>query len=382
MEGKFVCPKCQNSDPRYIGYDINNKPYCRKCISFSGRMVVSPNIINKGIELNLAYPLSPKQKEISNQVISSYLKNKPVLINAVTGAGKTELVYGVMELALKQGKQVGFAIPRKDVVIDLAPRIHSAFPKAKLAVVYGNHSDVIQGDIILLTTHQLYRYTNYFDLLIVDEIDAFPFKGNETLYAFLKKALKGVLVMMSATLDNKTVSSFKKNGTVLYLNERYHHHKLPVPTYVKFLPIKLLSLISEMRKILKENKPLFVFVPTIQIGLKLSPLIKKIFPNGEFVSSETEEREKIIEDFKRGKYLYLITTSILERGVTLKNLQVIVYQADHDLFTAEGLIQIAGRVGRKADAYDGKCIFIGERKNESISRTIETIERINAKARL
>lgn len=66
-----------------------------------------------------------------------------------------------MEKALNEGKTVGFATPRKDVVIDLKPRISSAFPNASVISVYGNHSYKLEADIIVLTTHQLFRYKNY-----------------------------------------------------------------------------------------------------------------------------------------------------------------------------------------------------------------------------
>ena len=99
----------------------------------------------------------------------------------VFGAGKTELVYKVIFYALSHKQTVAFAIPRRDVVIELFPRIKNAFPNSKVVTVYGGHTGSLTGDIVLLTTHQLYRYEKYFDLIIIDEIDAFPFKDNFVL---------------------------------------------------------------------------------------------------------------------------------------------------------------------------------------------------------
>ena len=59
-------------------------------------------------------------------------------------------------------KKVGFAIPRKDVVVELEDRIKDAFPLNNVVRVYGGHTDLLDGDIILLTTHQLFRYNKYF----------------------------------------------------------------------------------------------------------------------------------------------------------------------------------------------------------------------------
>ena len=78
--------------------------------------------------------------------------------------------------------------------------------------------------------------------------------------------------------------------------------------------------------------------------------------------------------FKNGKYDYLITTAVLERGVTIKNLQVIIYNADHELYDEHALIQISGRVGRKYDAPKGEVIFLVDKITNEIKRTISTIE--------
>ena len=105
MMGKlFICPRCGNSDPRYIGYK-NGMPYCRACIGFQGRKADIGFCVNRNVSLELKYPLSEKQKEISDSVVYALSCRKNVLIHAVTGAGKTELVYRAMEETLKKGGQ-------------------------------------------------------------------------------------------------------------------------------------------------------------------------------------------------------------------------------------------------------------------------------------
>ena len=115
----------------------------------------------------------------------------------------------------------------------------------------------------------------------------------------------------------------------------------------------------------------------ISIGRKLFFFLRLLFPGGIFVSSKESLRRVNIEKFKKGEFQYLVTTSILERGVTVRNLQVIVFSADHDLYTSSTLIQIAGRVGRKVGATKGEVLFIGEVKTTSIDTTIQTIDRTN-----
>ena len=50
---------------------------------------------------------------------------------------------------------------------------------------------------------------------------------------------------------------------------------------------------------------------------------------------------------REATYEILLTTMILERGVTFERISVIVLGADHPVFTKSSLVQIAGRADRK-----------------------------------
>ena len=380
---KFICPRCHNDNPRFIGYR-NGKPYCRLCLSFQGKEAIHNHEIKKNLRLCLSYPLSDKQQDVSDKVMSLLMKGKNVLIHAVTGAGKTELVYASMEYFLKKGLHVGFSTPRKDVVIDLAPRIKEAFPDADVISVYGEHTSKLEGDIIVLTTHQLYRYPDYFDLLILDEIDAFPYHGNELLHSFFSRSVKQNYVLLSATPSKNDIEDIKNdNGEIVELFERYHHAPLPVPSFEKAnIFSQELACLKLLRKFQQQNKPVFIFTPTIEEGKRLYRFLSIAIKNGAFVSSKEEARRLDIERFKDGELSYLVTTSILERGVTVRNLQVIVFDSDHPIYNSATLVQIAGRVGRKMDAKGGEVIFLGKERNHEIDEAIYEIERYNHKAHL
>ena len=324
----------------------------------------------------IKYPLSKEQKAISDKVKENYLKGYDTLIDAVCGAGKTELVYEVMACALSHHKTVAFAVPRRDVVIELMPRIKAVFPSNSVVSVYGGHKKYLKADIVVLTTHQLYRYPHIFDLIILDEIDAFPFKDNDLLKAMLRNASRGRIVMMSATPSDEVLQEFsQKNHEVLHLNTRFHHKPLPVPkVIVSFGVTKYSPLIKKLKQFRKENKPVFVFAPTIEIAEKVYNVIRSIVRGGNITHSKRSDRSEVIEDFKNGKYQYLVTTAVLERGVTIKNLQVIIFNADHDLYDEHALIQISGRVGRKYDAPEGEVIFLVDKSTTAIERTISIIE--------
>ena len=258
----YICPRCGNQDESYLGKKKDGSLYCRRCISFQGEEVQEKPLISPNISLVLNYSLTPFQKELSNQIIKNYLLGKDTLIHAVCGAGKTELIFGVIETCLKQGGHPGFAVPRKDVAKELYTRFQEAFPNAKCVLVYGDHHEELVGDIILLTTHQLYRYPQYFDLLIVDEIDAFPYKGNFVLSSFLKKAVKGRLVLMSATPPEDVLEEFtKENHEILHLNARFHLSPIPVPKFHEwflfFQRVPIIFYLKNFKR--KENQLSFLF---------------------------------------------------------------------------------------------------------------------------
>ena len=382
MEAKngFRCPVCGNSDPRYLGIR-NGEIYCRKCISFIGAKAEVKEAEPSSAPVRLHYSLSQEQKELSIEIQRNFLKKIDTLVYAVCGAGKTELSYGVIALALRKGLRVGFALPRRDVVIELFWRLKDAFPENKVVAVYGQHTFALTGGIIILTTHQLYRYPHYFDLLVMDEIDAFPFKGNDVLISMYRASLRGSCVMMSATPSDEIKKEFSKEGhAIVELRTRFHKKPIPVPKIITGIGAYLVfTIIKKLKEYEKKKKPCFVFVSSISRSEDLFHLISLSCRGGNYVNSKRKSRAKIIDDFKKGKYRYLITTSVLERGVTIKDLQVIVYGADHErIYNSSTLIQIAGRVGRKADAPGGEVLFLSWKKTRSMERAIKEIKFCNA----
>ena len=285
----------------------------------------------------------------------------------------------MIDYALKNKLTVGFAIPRRDVVIELAKRMESAFKGYIVTCVYGGNNSLLVGDIVCLTTHQLYRYKNYFDLLILDEIDAFPYKGNEVLNNIFKRSIKSHYILMSATPSKKEIEEFNSgNNKMVTLFKRHHGRPIPVPK-IKVMPsiFSYWFLIKKTNEFINKGKPLLIFVPTIFDCKNVYFLLKNFAKQGFLVHSQRKDREQIIDDFRTKKYKYLVTTAVLERGVTLKNLQVIIFKADSEIYSSSALIQISGRVGRVNDAPDGEIIYIGKRKTKEMLESIETIKHAN-----
>lgn len=311
--------------------------------------------------------------------MDNYKKGIDSLVFAVCGSGKTEISLQVIQYAINCGDKVAFAVPRKDVVIELYNRLKEIFKNNSVISLYGGHHNKLDGDIVVLTTHQLYRYNNYFALIVLDEIDAFPFKNNEVLRNMFFKALNGHYIMMSATPTKEALDLFKHNDKeILKLDTRFHKHPLPYPRVITGnIIIRYFNLIKEVRKFIKNNKPIFIFAPTIDGCESMYIFLSIFFKKGGCVHSKKIQRNEIISNFRSGFYKFLVTTSVLERGVTMKDLQVIVWDADSSIYDSGTLVQIAGRVGRKKDSPTGEVIFIAKENNQAIKDARKSINDSN-----
>lgn len=374
----YVCPICGNKDLKSIGFK-NGQPYCRKCIAFKGQESKESFSYRKNAPIKLDYKLSDEQRELSKRLVNNIITGVDSLVYAVCGSGKTEICLGAIQHCIISGLKVGFAVPRRSVCHELYLRFKSIFPENRVVAVYGGHHKRLEADIVCLTTHQLFRYNNHFDLLIMDEIDAFPYKGNDVLEALFKRSVRGRHILLTATPSKDLLEEYQKPGKdLLKLFVRFHRHPLPVPEIVIGNDIKIYyKLIKHIKEFLDNNKKLFIFVPTVDQSIKLSRVLKVIFHNGTYINSKRENNESLIEEFRNGNYDYLVTTAVLERGVTIKDLQVIVFHADSEIYDEHALIQIAGRAGRKKDAPEGRVIFIGKRKTEFMERAVSEINAAN-----
>jgi len=311
--------------------------------------------------------------------VENYKKGIDSLVYAVCGSGKTEICLNVIKYAINCGEKVAFALPRRDVAIELYNRLKEIFKYNRVICLYGGHTKNKEGDIVVLTTHQLYRYKQYFSLIILDEIDAFPFKGDPVLYNMFTQSLCGHYIMMSATPSQEIINHFKgRDKDILRLEIRFHRHPLPVPKIVKLNKFfQFIYLIRKVKDYKRKNKQTFIFTPTIDLCEQIYRRLSIFVKGGNRVHSRSKYRKEIIEQFRNKIYFYLVTTSVLERGVTVKDLQVIICQTDHKIYEKGTLIQIAGRAGRKKDAPDGDVIYLCERVTSDIKESIREINKNN-----
>ena len=70
-----------------------------------------------------------------------------------------------------------------------------------------------------------------------------------------------------------------------------------------------------------------------------------------------QDRLRIVEEFRNKEITMLVSTTILERGVTFPFVDVFVLESNHRLFTKSALVQISGRVGRSKERPTGTITF-------------------------
>ncbi|MBF0847790.1 competence protein, partial [Streptococcus danieliae] len=79
----------------------------------------------------------------------------------------------------------------------------------EINLLHGDDKKLLGSNFYIMTCHQLFHYYKFFDLIIVDEVDAFPYNGNDVLEYGMKKALKdqAPLIFLSATPSKKIKKS-------------------------------------------------------------------------------------------------------------------------------------------------------------------------------
>ena len=372
------CLRCGNKNPAYF-YKGSKGYYCRKCIRFSRVLLEEEpdsftyEIGNDVDEYKFDYNLTSEQKTASRKCLE-LLKEKDVLLYCVTGAGKTEISVESISYFLSKRMKVAYAIPRREVVIELQKRFASIFPKAVVSGVYGGHHEKIDGDLIVCTVHQLYRYYKTFDLLILDEVDAFPLKGDETLMNIALNACKGRIIFSTATIDSvlkKVLETRDYEAVEVYI--RPSHNPLSIPKV--FFLNQYLSLFWLYAIMTKMANQCLIFMPDRKSCRNMYRFFSHFF-SCTYVYSDLEERNNNIAAFRNREKQFMFTTTVLERGITLKRISVIIFDYGN-IFDEANLIQMLGRVNRGIGDNDGKTYLFTNRYSIHLKNTLTYLEEAN-----
>lgn len=416
-DGNSICLRCGEKKSiisiTCIECSDDSCLHCENCLSMGESKICRPlyalpdETKQKPTKITYSMPftLTPAQQFASERLLN-FLENestKESLVWAACGAGKTEVTFAVVKKVLSAGGRVLYASPRRQVVQDLALRLKKSFRNIDIAVLYGGSTDKKTSSFVIATTHQALRFYQQFDLVILDEQDAYPYKNSRMLHHAVKRAGKNACksIYLTAT-PSKDYREMARNGKIkcIKIPARHHGFPLPVPTMVVekslqekrekiIIPPKVLACLHQ--SVEGDLAQVFVFVPTVKLAELAALELKKTSPPFLFKNSSCEwvqyshskdpQREVKIKNFLEGKFPVFVTTTIMERGATVSRANVIVLFSDNELiFDTEALVQMAGRSGRLSCYPRGRVWFAAAQVSRTMKEAASWIKEINREA--
>lgn len=388
------CQRCGNRDKYlfykyYSSYEGTEITYCLHCILLGRSDSLHPlygyetKRKSESIDYTLDFELNDIQKRASVRLVAAIKNKHNLMLYAVTGAGKTEITFEGIKYARQHGLNVAFVSPRIDVVKEVYLRLTDAFKGVRIDLMYSGVKSVFSHMFTVCTVHQLFNCINHYDVIIIDEVDAFPLPEEPLLMETIKRAAAddASIILMTAT-PTREMKELAGKENIVTIARRYHGFDLAVPNIVwhntnKYMkknkiPPRLIQLVDN---IIREQRKVLIFFPDIAMMKSLATVMKTKYSRLESVYSGDAERYEKVQMMRDGELDILLTTTILERGVTFLYLDVIVVDAHR--FDSASLIQICGRVGRKPTDPTGNIWLLTTFNTAGIRQTITAIKEFN-----
>jgi transcription-repair coupling factor (superfamily II helicase) len=343
------------------------------------------------LEASFMYEDTPDQRKATEEVKRDMESPRPMdrLVCGDVGFGKTEVAIRAAFKAVDNGKQVAVLVPTTilafqhyqtftermknfPVVIDYLNRFRTAKERTEIL------EKLASGEIdIIIGTHALASDKVKFKdlgLLIIDEEQKFGVNIKEKI----KQLKKNIDVLtLTATPIPRTLQFSLMGERDLSVINTPPPNRFPVETRIIKFDKNIIR--EAIEKELARGGQVFFVHHRIENINEMAGLIQSLVPDAEIAVAhgrvEGKKLEKIMLDFRTGKYDILLSTAIVESGLDVPNANtMIVNNAQH--FGLADLHQLRGRVGRSnRKAY---CYFVipsYETLTEEARKRIETLER-------
>ena len=281
------------------------------------------------------------------------------LICGDVGYGKTEIAIRAAFKAVQEGKQVVYLVPTtilaqqhfgtftqrmKDfpVRIELLSRFRSAAEQKKTI------EDLKKGmvDIVIGTHRVLSADVAYKDLglLIIDEEQRFGVAHKEKI----KKLKENVDVLtLTATPIPRTLHMSLIGIRDMSVLEEAPEDRQPIQTYVMEYNEEMVRE-AIVRELAREGQVYYVYNRVNNIA-DVTAALQKLVPEAEVAFAhgqmKEQELERIMYDFINGEIDVLVSTTIIETGLDISNVNTMIIH-DSDNMGLSQLYQLRGRVGR------------------------------------
>ena len=315
------------------------------------------------------------QKRVIHDILSDFESGKMMdrLLSGDVGFGKTEVAMNAIFATVRKGFQALLIAPTTLLCSQHFKSLSARFAKYNIKVAQlDRFTTAAQKQVILkelksgalqvcVGTHSLFEVELHNPaLVVVDEEHKFGVKQKEKLKNFRENVH---ILSMSATPIprslNMALSSIKQYSQLLTPpNDRED-----VRTFVKEYDEKVIkeAIVREMRR---GGQVFFVHNRIATIEAKRKELLS-MMPNLRILTLHSEisaaVTEKEMLHFEEKAYDVLLSTSIIESGIHIPNVNTIIIDAaDH--FGMADLHQLRGRVGRSKR--QGFCYFLVKDKEE------------------
>ena len=340
---------------------------------------------------NLPFELTSAQKHAVNEILNDLTKEEPMqrLLQGDVGSGKTVVATIFLLAAVESGYQGAIMAPTEilarqhynNLVEWLTPMglkvglfLGSSGKKMRSVM----EQDLINGQMhIAVGTHALIQDNvefNNLGAIVIDEQHRFGVKQRSKL---TKKSLAPQTLTMTATPIPRTLAFTLHGDLDLTIIDEMPLGRKPIKTYLKTNHREIYSLIKDE---IKNGHQAYIVYPLIEESETLSAkaATKEAERLQETVFSDyrvgllhgklkNDEKEEVMQKFKNKEYDILVSTTVVEVGVDVKNATVMVIE-NAERFGLSQLHQLRGRVGRSD--LQSYCIL------SSSSKQPETLERL------
>jgi len=315
----------------------------------------------KDFEAAFPYEETPDQLQTIKEVKEAMEKIQPMdrLLCGDVGYGKTEVALRAAFKAVMDGMQAAFLVPTTvlaqqhyrnfidrmagfPVTVGVLSRFQSAAEqKATLCGLREGRIDLVVGTHRLLSRDV--RFKNL-GILVVDEEQRFGVRHKERI-KMLKQNLD--VLTMTATPIPRTLHMSMVGVRDISVIETPPEDRYPIQTYVLEYAD---SLIREAvgRELSRGGQVYFVHNRVQSIDRwaarlrELLPGVRMAVAHGQM---DEERLEEVMLGFLHGEYDVLLSTTIIEAGLDIPNVNTIIIH-DADKFGLAQLYQLRGRVGR------------------------------------
>ena len=326
-----------------------------------GHAFAPDSYLQHELEASFIYEDTPDQVKANNAVKADMESPKPMdrLICGDVGFGKTEIAIRAAFKAAADGKQVAVLVPTTVLALqhyntfsqrlrDLPVRVEFISRARKPKEIKQILADLAEGKIdILIGTHKIIgKQVKFKDLglLIIDEEQKFGVAVKEKL-----KQLKTNVdtLTMSATPIPRTLQFSLMGARDLSSLNTPPANRHPILTNVSTFDDEVIK--EAVNFELSRNGQVFFVSNRIENLTELETKLRRLVPNVRVVTAHgqmpPERLEQAIIDFTNHDYDVLLSTTIVENGIDMPNVNTIIVNNAQNFGLSE-LHQLRGRVGR------------------------------------